>query len=306
MTACNFGEKIASYLPATDVNKTVTVDPSTKIVEGSKYDTVASVGDRLALKSEGEVSGGIITIHPSDSPYVPSKVSDPALEINLVNTSSGELVVDGAKISIGDNSADIPKVAIPAKGTLKLILTDDSNAGSNFPGATIEPIPTKIATDFEHKLDKDLVIEGLEGKTTKAAGLEISAFLYTPLVYSAGEKIVINRSFSDLGIDVTEFGITANSYQVSAEVTSTFPFDIDFAASVNKDASVSLKNPVAGGNIGAPKTSDVLATVDCSTDIYTLNSATLTLELTALSGARIRKGQELVINYKTVKLKKLF
>ena len=160
-----------------------------------------------------------------------------------------------------------------------------------------EPIHQDVKIGFELIPGTKTIVPAAASYTFKVDGS-----LAIPFSFPAGTKIYITRSFRDLGLNLGDYDIKADKFDIIGSITSTIPFDIACTGQDVNGVTAKTENPVKAGSTRNPVTSDVVIKVAGANAEKSIDEVQAVFELTATQGARLNKGQSLKINYDSIKV----
>lgn len=156
----------------------------------------------------------------------------------------------------------------------------------------------------------DLAVTPKKGSAAPAAAgsyeFNVKAKYYAQLSYAPGSKLHFDKTFEDLDIKV-DIDESFKEYDIYFNVESSVPFDIKFSASSPDGLTGTSDNVIKAGTPAKPVTSKVvLHVVDNSgKKVNAISTATLSLDLTAVEGAKFAEGQSLKIDTDKLTIVKL-
>lgn len=158
---------------------------------------------------------------------------------------------------------------------------------------------------------EDMAVTFKKGsKVAPAAGgsyqFNVKAKYYASLSYLPGTKLQFVKTFNDLGVQI-DIDKVFKEYDIYFSVESTIPFDIKFSATSPDGLVGTSDDVIKAGAPGAPvKSAVVMHVVDNSGNkINAISTATVTLDLTAVEGAKFSQGQSLKIDTSKLTIVKL-
>lgn len=231
-----------------------------------------------------------------------------------VNNPGNEMTLE-ATLEVGDAEDTITNITIPA-GCESLVFFGN---GSDLPApewadqCVILPEKLKFKANDGFFLKQARLTPSVP--KTKATGNDkdnenltyyIETAYCSPMAYSKGERIHIERSFDDLDIDLSKYtdNIKGKKFSVDVEFTNTMPFDITGKIISSQGMYARLSADSGAIRAGTPENpSRCMYSFEVSkenSDLSTLRQATISADLTAMEGAVLREGMTLTVNIKTV------
>lgn len=218
-------------------------------------------------------------------------------------TFKGTVIAKGEEIAI--------TVVVPAGKKEHTVIIGKDVDKSEYPSDVVIVEPEKkLEKVLAQPIDEDIKIEFEVAPATKAiapaattATFKVDGSLAIPFSFPEGTKIYITRSFRDLGLNLEDYDIKADKFDIIGSITSTIPFDIACTGQDVNGVTAKTDNPALAGSQRAPKTTNVVIKVAGANAEKTIDDVKAVFELTATQGARLNKGQSLKIDYDTIKLK---
>lgn len=233
------------------------------------------------------------------------------IELTLANSASEPILVN-ASLVIDGTEGEMPEITLPANATdykVELVANEDSKSSPDAVWYKIEgPLASKLSSFSDKGITiKDITVELFETKAFRAEEEEsvfsLAASFVAPLVFKAGSVIKFDVDYSDKLLDVSEYNITVNQYEIYASVTNSFEFEIDVTGSSTNGVSASLASPIKPGSVKNPVTTDVKVNVVSTSEVLNLEGAKLHFVLTAKQRAVIQKDQKLDIDMKSIRFR---
>lgn len=231
-----------------------------------------------------------------------------ALILEFENPSPEPVTFKGTVVSGGEEA--VITVVVPAGKKPHTVVFGADIKKDEYPAGTevvqpekklekvlAEPIHQDVKIGFE-------LIPGTKTIAPAAASytFKVDGSLAIPFSFPAGTKIYITRSFRDLGLNLGDYDIKADKFDIIGSITSTIPFDIACTGQDVNGVTAKTENPVKAGSTRNPVTSDVVIKVAGANAEKSIDEVQAVFELTATQGARLNKGQSLKINYDSIKV----
>ena len=232
-----------------------------------------------------------------------------------LNNTSPEKVVFNGDIKAGGKLGKLPDLVVPAETTgykIGLISTKEAKEYLNEPNVSeyivvednVAEVINHISKD-EGLVIKDMTVKPMQTRAVAPAAAEyefsIGAKFCAPLCFPAGSELKFDIDFSGEILDVSEYNVTVNDYQIVADVTNTIPFDIDGTGTSTNGVTASLDKPIKAGEINKPTNTKVLIHIKSTANVTKLEGAVLHLVLKTDKNVRINKNQKLDIDMQSIK-----
>ena len=253
---------------------------------------------------------GKLTIDGSDLPDA-AKPHDGSLltsaVIITVDNPASETVDFGSTVTVDDKTESVGGLTVPENSVKSFGLIkgdkDEVKERSHYddPVLLSEGLGGAISDGIDEILITGLSVTPEKGTVTPSAAntyeFQVKAKYYASLSYSPGSKIHVDKTFNDLDIliDIDE---VFKEYDIYFKVESTIPFDIKFSASSPDGLVGTSDDIIKAGNPGKPVSSNVVLHVidNSGKKVDAISTATLSLDLTAVEGAKFTTGQTLKID----------
>lgn len=231
--------------------------------------------------------------------------------IITVNNPAPDPVLVNAKLSVdGGVKKDLPEVLIPG-GKATKILFSKSGSGEGFPPVDkVVAVPdgknavfSKVPKEKMEVSELTITKSGTKAVDTENYTYTVDAEYCCPFTFAKGAKIHLDKSFSALGVDVSDLE-GASEYELNFNVSSNIPFIINLKATSKDGLNAVLDTPLQAGKLLKPVTTAVKMHVTSSAKLAKeLNDAVLSVDLEAAEdGASLNTSQKLVVDYKSFKI----
>lgn len=299
--------------------------PATDIFDFGEKTTISEGGDGvmlLSVKAEpakaDKLKDNVLpgTIEFTD---VPEEITNAAsatnygLELTITNPDNSRKFA--ATVTIAGKEYNINPVDIP-HGTTKILYVKDKVNPIIKDKATVQELPEDICKAIEENGPEGLKINNMwfipENTASIAAMSEdeavycVEAEYCTPMTYSKGAVIHIDKDLTKLGFNIAEYDIKADTYKINATVVNTLPFEINIKATSSNGLSGSLDTPIKAGSEDNPVTTEAVMTVTSNGVVTSIDDLKVSADLTAAEdGASIKATQTLKVNVESIKVKLL-
>lgn len=242
-----------------------------------------------------------------------ARLSSACVILELSNPSPNPVTFKGELHAL-DNSCAFPPLVAPAnKKDYKVALALNRDALED--RVDLDEIITvgdDVAEVINHiSSDNGLVVKNLsvEREGTRAIAtadeevyeFSVGAIYHAPLWFPAGTELKFDIDFTGQLIDVSEYNVTVNDYQLEADVTNTIPFNINGTGTSTNGVTAALNTPILAGDTNQPVTTKVLIHIKSTSDVMNLEGAVLHLVLTTDKNVKVNKNQKLDIDMKSIK-----
>lgn len=265
----------------------------------------------ITIPSSGSVKAGSLQIKIDDMPEIAKDaVIEPSQLFLTFDNPAEKPVKFTGNVAVGSENASFT-VVVPAKTTgYKVVISKDANKEATGVDAVVAP-----SSDLGKILDKkpsaplklDIEISDAAKSAVKRAAADSYVFkiggkLCIPFHFDAGQKIYIKHTLRDLGLNLADYDLNANSFDIYCSVTSSIPFDIACTGKAVNGVTAKTNNPIKAGTIANPVKTDVVISVEGARASATIEEVTLEFELTASANAKLNKNQSLKFDYSKIKV----
>ncbi|MBR5041721.1 MAG: hypothetical protein IKX67_00635 [Bacteroidales bacterium] len=203
-------------------------------------------------------------------------------------------------------------VVVPAGRTEFTVLFKKSSSDKPFVDADEEIVmDSKLTAIFNgRKLTAPVKFNVYgEAMTTKAdiapaaAGykFKVSAKLLFPIKMKKGASFTLQKTFSNLGLNLSEYTIKAKHYDINVDVTSTMPFEIMGTGESVQGVSAAFDKPIAAGSAKSPKKSSIVISMTDETNDGVVHDAVVVMKFTAAEDNAKLSGT-LTFHYDSIKM----
>ncbi|MBO7604187.1 MAG: hypothetical protein J6S97_07225 [Bacteroidales bacterium] len=264
-----------------------------------------SLGEMTTVVDEGPIISGGADFDPAQILLTFDNPSDKTVKFDVdVEANTVTKAVQKAKFS----------VLVPAGKTnytvlIKSVDTDDPVVNAN---ATVIMDSAAKAAFTNNKLSGPVKFNVSAGLgTTKAAAapaasaykLKAAAKLFVPFKLKKGSSFTLIKTFTDLGLKLSDYTIESKEYDVIAEVTNSMPFEITGTGESVQGVTATINNPIAAGTKSSPAKTSITVRVIDNSGTSLVQDASIKLRFTAAeNGARINNGGTLQIHYTGIKV----
>ena len=260
-----------------------------------------------------EFSGTELKLDAKDIP-ANANGKNPGILITIENPGGEPILLNGT-ITVNDKSVPLPDIVV-TKEKETVFLTNDQNLPSPKCDDIVtlpEDIKGKLAEGFsihdlslvKYKSKSASSVKPMSTETDNIITFTVTAEFASPMCYEKGAVLHIERSFSDLGVNIEEHlnGLATKDFRVSAIITSTIPFDISGTIRSEEGMNGELDNVIMAGSIENPvSTEAILSVTRDSKDITLLQNAVIAADLTAGNDAVLKAGQTLKLDISKITL----
>lgn len=273
----------------------------------------------VALSSTPATLSGALEINnaklPESAQPKDGSLAQGALVLILDNPADEKVVASG-KVEADDVKFNLPEFTVNSGSREEFRFVSINSSEKLIPGASDNyvtlPEPGKALDKGPSKIVvSDIVLSKPSTKAIAPAGgsyeFKVDAKYIAPLIYTAGAKIHLNRTFTDLKISLDRVNYPCPEYDIIMDVENTLPFDINFTVSSAEGIDGTLKNVIKAGSLENPVTTSVVLNVKDSSGkaVSNINTADLGVDLTAVEGASLQKGQKLGLKVSKVTIIKV-
>jgi len=299
-------------------NEVVKLDKEGNLSVYVESEGKASVTAALTPGKDTEIPGELAMTANEDLPDFCSSESGAVLSnasvILELSNPSPTLVSFGGEIFAENKSAKFPKLMVPAQSNnYKIALALNPAALSDVADVNeVIKVDDNVADVINHiSKDKGITIKNLTVTPAETRAIapaaedkyefSVGAIYYSPLWFPAGTELKFDIDFTGELIDVSEYNVTVNDYQLEADVTNTIPFSIDGTGTSTNGVTATLNTPIKAGDTNQPVTTKVLIHIKSTADVMNLEGAVLHLILKTDKDVKVNKNQKLDIDMKSIK-----
>ncbi|MCR5325739.1 MAG: hypothetical protein K6E37_03195 [Bacteroidales bacterium] len=270
-----------------------------------------SISQSITLPSSGSTKVGSLSIKIEDMPEISNGavIEDSQIKLVFDNPAEKPVKFTGSVQLNGENAGF--SVVVPAKAIgYKVLIAKGGTTAASGCDEVVTP-PSDLQKILNKKPSGNMLIEMEVSESAKSSKklaasdtytFKIVGALITPFHFKAGDKIHIKHTLKDLGLNLGDYDIDANSFDIYCDVTSTIPFEIACTGKDVNGVTAKTNNPIKAGTIANPVKTSVVISVDGAKSSPTIKQVTLDFELTATEGAKINKNQSLKIDYDKIKV----
>ncbi|MBO4670582.1 MAG: hypothetical protein J5640_01900 [Bacteroidales bacterium] len=266
----------------------------------------------MGIPASGSSKIGELQIKKGTLPEITNDADFESTDIELILDNPAEKPVRfKADVKCEGESGSV-SVIVPAKSLgYKVLISRDSNKAATGADEIVAPNEDLKKILDKKPFTKDITIaieisDPAKGSVKLAASdsytFKVDGKLCTPFSYPAGTKIYVTHTLKDLGLNLGDYDINSDKFDIVCSVTSTIPFDIACTGKDVNGVTAKTNNPIKAGTIANPVTTEVTVSVKGAKSSETIEQVALMFELTATAGAKINKGQSLKIDYEKAKV----
>ena len=301
-------DKNLSMTPAGDICLSYEVSQGLEKECALQSGKTESLGEMVANADDSPIISGGADFDPAqifltlDNPSDQSVKFDIDLEANTVTkaakTAKFSVLVPAGKtdFKVLIKSADSDQ---PAENADQTIIMDNSTKAI-FVGSKLNgPVKFKVMVGLG-------TTKAAVAPAASAAKFKAAAKVFVPFKLKKGSSFTLVKTFTDLGLKLSDYTIQSKEYDVMADVTNSMPFEITGTGESVQGVTAKINNPIAAGTVSSPAKSSITVNVVDNTGNSLVNDASIKLKFTAAQdGAKINNGGTLQIHYKGIKVHQL-
>lgn len=236
-----------------------------------------------------------------------SNGSNPGAILRITN--SGKPVTVKSKITCSGMTESLPDFTLDGNGEFIVFFGN----GSDLPAPDWADIKMTLPDNLRFKLGEGFTIHDIEihsAEKSTVRTLSEDTYTYTvetaycsPLAYTEGQSLYVEKSLSDLSVNLDEYikDLPGNRFSVKVSVKSTIPFNITGKIISNDGITGVLDNVIKAGTEDNPVTTEAVFSVTVENrSVSLIRNATICATLTAPGDAVLKDSQTLEMDIKEI------